>query len=140
MRHRPSTSTALLATLLLTGVIATSALADSHYLPPRKNPVRPQQPVHTFTVSGEFSGAVAGTLVIDGQSYQLAQDATVYELGKGPVPVGTVYNYRHVCVSGIQTAGSVLVSSVVVRPARNMALVGTDASVFVRVADPARPR
>lgn len=125
---------------LLTAAVAPDADAQSRTYQPRKKPAAAPPSLPRFALSGDFSGSLTGEIYLDGKAYRIAPDASIYEIGKGLVPLGTSYSNRRIFVSGVQTAGPAVIYSISVRPARNMALSNVDMSVFVKEQPANAPR
>lgn len=140
MRNQPGIAAVLTLVLLAASLPATRAHAQGRLFTRPARPAASAAAGPSFILSGEFSGIVAGQLIVDGKPYRLSPEANIYEVGKGAVPIGTAYSNRIVFISGVQTSGAAIVSSVIVRPARNMALAGVDMSVFVHVKADGGPR
>jgi hypothetical protein len=69
----------------------------------------------TFSAAGEFSGALEGTLVINGSPYELAPNAWIYDVGRGALPVGTFVERGFVACSGVMAGGSRIIYHVILR-------------------------
>jgi len=113
---RSQTVVPLALGLVLVGAVLTGSGADAR---PRRIPAvfRPTQ-AETFTVSGEFTGRLEGTIVLNGGIFSLARNARLHELGQtGPLPVGTFLAARRVTLAGVVRDGSFIVQGVIVRPA-----------------------
>lgn len=112
MRHRIGTTLGI--ALALAGAIVTAPDAAPRT---RQIVTSPLMRAETFSVSGRASGPVAGEIRVDGIAYRLAPDARIYEVGRGFVPGGTAYVDRVVNVSGVKVRSTLVVHSVLVRPA-----------------------
>ncbi|MBI5169270.1 MAG: hypothetical protein HZA61_07260 [Candidatus Eisenbacteria bacterium] len=131
----------ILSTLLLltVGVTIVAAPADAQFdkLRGKRRSSRPPGPVApaypTFAATGEWGGVLSGEIVLNGRPYRIAPSAAIYEVGRGPMPVGTSYANRMLFVTGFESSTGSIVTSVIVRPARDVALGGTDGSMFIKV-------
>lgn len=94
----------------------------------------------SFTVSGQFIGGLSGTVVLNGQAYELGKKTVIRELGRtGALPLGTFVSGGHVTLSGVQRGGSRLVRYVTIRPGAG-ANHGLEPSRNVGVLDSQAPR
>jgi hypothetical protein len=127
MRHRPGTSLAL--ALAFVAVLAAQAAADTRL---RRPAARPRPAPESVVFSGTCTGAFAGEITVDGRSYRLAQDVHLYEVGRGTLPAESSLFDRVVTVTAIKVRNTLIVKSVVVRPA---AVPGMTGGVGVRDAN-----
>ena len=133
MRNRIGTFLGLAITLSLTLVVAAGA--DEARRPPHGSMTNALLRMQPFGVSGQYSGTLAGEIRIDGISYRLSPDATIYEIGRGLVPQGTAVEYRYVYLSGLKVRGSMLVYGVILRPASESVSDGTDPGTYISIRD-----
>jgi hypothetical protein len=104
---------------------------------PRRRP-RIVRMVHdeSFSVTGEFTGELSGTVILNGSVFQLSDKATLCEVGRpGTLPRGAFVSGRRVVFTGVQRGGTRIVQSVIVRPSgggsygaepsRNVGVLGT---------------
>jgi hypothetical protein len=89
----------------------------------------------SFNVSGEFSGSLAGTILLEGTLYRLDPNASVYEIGSGPVAQGAELIGRRVFLSGIRLNGNEVITSVIVRPADEGSREGDELDRCVQLKD-----
>ena len=107
---------------------------------PKKSVRAPAERARTaqpFSVSGEFSGVLAGEILVGDTSYRLASDVQIYEIDTGPIPVGTAVEDRLVYLAGEVNGQSTTIHAVIVRPAGELAPDSEDPSRYVREKDPA---
>jgi hypothetical protein len=115
MRNRIGTSLGLAIALSLVGALV--ATAGEAGRPFRSVKARALLDAETFGVSAQYSGAVIGEIRIDGVSYRIAPDASIYEIGSGLVPLGTVVQDRYVYLTGLKIGRTMMVYAVALRPA-----------------------
>jgi hypothetical protein len=94
----------------------------------------------SFDVSGSFTGATGGQLVIDGIGYSYGDKLQVYQLGVGLVPIDQVAIGSYVFASGPGSADSGTVLVMIARPANEDVVDSTYPSPNIRVVDPSSPR
>lgn len=123
MRIRPGTAFAV--ALALVAVLATQASADARQ---RKAAARSRPAPPTVVFSGTCTGLFAGEITVDGSRYRLANDAHLYEVGRGDLPAGSSLYDRIVTVTAMSVRNTLVVKSVVVRPPAGF---GGDAPVGV---------
>ena len=114
MRNRTGIAVGLAFALVLATVLIPTAGADG------RRPRRLQSDLlrmETFNVSGEFTGALSGEILLGGTRYRIGTNVQVYEIGRGLIPAGSVVGARHVFLAGVKTLGSNTVFSIIVRPA-----------------------
>ncbi len=140
MRHPVRSFVILAVAAFMAAAFVSESAAQSRTYQPRKKPVTAPSTLPRFALSGDFSGSLTGEIYIEGKAFRIAPDASIYEIGKGLVPLGTSYSNRRIFVSGVQTAGPAVIYSVNVRPARNMALSNVDMSMFVKEKPASAPR
>lgn len=140
MRNPVRSFVILALAAVMTAAAVPDAGAQSRTYQPRKKPVPAASSLPRFALSGDFSGTLTGEIYIEGKAFRIAPDASIYEVGKGLVPLGTSYSNRRIFVSGVQTAGPAIIYSISVRPARNIALTNVDMSVFVKEKPASAPR
>lgn len=107
MRNR----NAVLLGISLAVLAASSVAADR--LKPRAEADRRAQ---AFAVSGEFSGALAGSISLNGERFQLAHDVRIYEIGRGVLPPGTTVYGRMLSLSGVYRESLGVIHQIIVRP------------------------
>jgi hypothetical protein len=105
MRHPVRSFVILAVAAVMTAAVVPDAGAQSRTYQPRKKPVPAASSLPRFALSGDFSGSLTGEIYIEGKAFRIAPDASIYEVGKGLVPLGTSYSNRRIFVSGVQTAG-----------------------------------
>ena len=94
----------------------------------------------TFSLSTEYTGYLSESLVIDLVRYPVADDATVYVIGEGPVPLGMMVYSRSIYVAGERHGKDYLVRTIVVRPNVSESEQSDDSKPSVGVvSDPAPP-
>jgi hypothetical protein len=69
-----------------------------------------------FAISGRYTGALEGTIAMDGAAYPLSQNVTLYAIGVGIVPTGTWVHDQVVFMTGVMKDGTAVISTVIVRP------------------------
>ena len=106
MRNR--TGITLVATLVVALTVASVATAN----PPSWRDHFSFHP-EALATSGEFTGTLDGQISLGTDTYRLAPNVAVYEIGVGPLPAGSVITNRHVFLLGQND----LVTMVIVRPA-----------------------
>jgi len=94
----------------------------------------------TFGAGGMFTGAIGSTLALDGQMYQVASKVTVYEVGKGLLPVDAFLDNRLIFVNGIVKGSDRIIYQIMVRPEGEGLVVGTPANIRVVTPDGNLPR
>lgn len=109
---------------------------------PRRPPQKIFRPAHdeSFSVTGEFTGELSGTVILNGSVFQLSDKATLCEVGRpGTLPRGTFVSGRRVTFTGTQRRGTRIVQSVIVRPSGGGSF-GAEPSRNVGVLDVGVPR
>ena len=112
MRNRLGTFLAV--ALALAAVLASPSGAEDRR---HKAPDSPLLRAQAFTLAGRLTGSIGTQIQIDGTTYRVSPDASVYEVGRGRVPSGTAYYDRVVSVTGLKWRNTLVVYSVTVRPA-----------------------
>jgi hypothetical protein len=116
MRYRFGTLLGL--ALALVTVLASEADAGSRH---RGSAAKLHQRGEPFAISGSCTGLMADEIRVDGTSYRLDPDARIYEVGRGFVQPGSFFGNRIVSLAGVKVRGTVMVSSVLIRPDFNPA-------------------
>ena len=132
MRLRIGSCLMLVLALSLTTALVSGASAGQRKRTTRGDVLLKAQPV---SFSGEFSGALRGEISVGGVRYRLAPDATVYEVGRGSLPLGTMLDGRLLSLNGLKYGDRVVVYGVVVRPASDVALSGSDPGSFLHIVE-----
>ena len=114
MRHRIGILLIVTAALLSVPGFATGDEFVSRAGKGASNPFGRMRP---FMVSGQYSGPVAGDIDLGYTKYRVSLDASVYEIGTGSVPQGTVVQDRFLCLMGVRVGSAYVVYSVILRPA-----------------------
>ena len=120
-----------LGALLAISLIAPPAPAAAKTRHSVRGGVRAHPQSASFSVSGRFSGTIGGDIILDGVVYRLTTGASIYELGRGMLPPGTFISDRVIFLSGARQSNGMAVSSVIVRPADPVGLIGQGTSPFV---------
>lgn len=139
MRNRLSLSVGLALTLvLITGIPAVAGTPGRPFHSIKADIFMRAQP---FTLGGRFSGVLGGQIQIEGVTYRLAPDASVYEVGVGSMPLGTLLQDRYVSFSGLTMNNSTTIHSLVVRPASELTYGNDgDLSSHVHIMNASVPR
>jgi hypothetical protein len=132
VNDRRCTLLILVALLALGGALSSEAGAAAHRRTQRGDVLLKAQPI---SVSGAYTGPLRGLIVLDGVPYRLAADATLYEVGRGPIPLGSVIDNRMLCLAGVRVRGTVVVTNVLVRPAPDVARSGGDPAGYVHALE-----
>jgi hypothetical protein len=136
MRNHTMISRGAAIAALLTALAFASAGADVRVKGPSARRLAPFPRGNGFNVSGRFSGALLGDVMLDGVTYHLTDKTVVYELGRGPVRLGETVTNRFIFMSGSRNGGYESVYSVVIRPLTD----STDPVRDPTVLDPSVPQ
>ena len=85
-----------------------------------------------FVVTGRYTGALEGTIAMDGAAYPLSQNVSLYAIGVGIVPTGTWVHDQVVFMTGVMKDGTPVVSNVILRPADEEMSSSDDGSSHVQ--------
>lgn len=137
MCNRLSRALPVVLAFAMTAMIAADATAAS-----RKHSKEVKALLQTpqFSDCGEFSGAIGGEIMLHGTRYRLADNATIYQIGGGLVPQGTVFDLRMVTVLGTVRGNSKIVHSVLVRPPAAGYSAGRDLKASEQAEGTERPK
>lgn len=69
-----------------------------------------------FSASGQYTGYLSDVLKLNNKSYIVAPDVTVYVIGEGPAPAGSMVYDRSVYLSGERQGDKSVVHSIIVLP------------------------
>ncbi len=69
-----------------------------------------------FSASGQYTGYLSDVLKLNNKSFIVAPDVTVYVIGEGPAPAGTMVYDRSVYLSGERQGDKSVVHSIIVLP------------------------
>lgn len=69
-----------------------------------------------FSASGQYTGYLSDVLQLNNKSYIVAPDVTVYVVGEGPAPAGTMVFDRSVFLSGERQGDKSVVHSIILLP------------------------
>ncbi len=116
MRNRTSTSVGAALLLTLMAVATANTGADPRVTRGRMFEAPAPE---TFNMSGPYTGVLTGEIMLGEVTYRLAPNVQVYEIGRGPMPMGTVVNDRHVFLMGTRSGDSELITNVIIRPAED---------------------
>ena len=130
MRNRIGICIAVALGIWVSAPIAS--IADGRR-PPGRGISRKAVDSESFSISGAFSGALRGDILVDSVVYRLAPTAVVYEIGRGLVPLGTAFGDRVVILTGQPEGGAIVVYSVIVRPGVDRRSAGDGESPDVHV-------
>jgi hypothetical protein len=136
MRNRTMSSKAAAIAVVLTALAFATAGADVRVKGPSARRLAPFPRGTGFNVSGRFSGALSGDVMLDGVTYHLTDRTVVYELGRGPVKLGETVTDRFIFLSGSRNGGYEAVYSVIIRPLTD----STDPVREPTVLDPSAPQ
>jgi hypothetical protein len=101
---------------------------------------RQQRRPVTFDVSGTFTGALDGQVLIDGAAYRYDESLQVYQLGVGLVSIGDVAVGSRVYASGMGSADAGTLRVVIARPADEGVVDVNASSKRIRERDASSPR
>ena len=116
MRNHIMSLKGLTLAALLTVLACATAGADDRGRGPSARHFLPVQRGLGFNASGRFSGRLAGDIMLNGVTFHLTDKTAVYELGIGPVELGTTVTDRFIFVSALHGGGYDTVYSVIIRP------------------------
>ncbi|MFI5372846.1 MAG: hypothetical protein ACHQ52_14930 [Candidatus Eisenbacteria bacterium] len=114
MRNHTCISLSAALVLLVTAIPVANTRADSR-TPHGRMVVRHDDP--SFNASGEFTGSLDSEILMDGVTYHLSPDATVYEIGSGFVAMGSMVSDRHIFLAGMGSVEDGQVTLIIIRPA-----------------------
>lgn len=134
MRKRSGLSLGAALIFCLTACPATNSGADPLLV---HNRLPWSRPVQALNTSGQYTGMLGGEILLGGNSYQLAPDAIIYEIGNGFLPAGTVVANRYVFLSGTKSGDTNLVDLVIVRPASDSWPDRSDPATHIHLLDTA---
>jgi hypothetical protein len=92
-----------------------------------------------FAAVGEFTGALEGTIILNGTTYRLAPNVCIYDVGRGALPVGAFLGGRIVACSGVTLRGTQVIDQIIVRAGVEDRMVDAAPIRAVRIED-AGPR
>lgn len=69
-----------------------------------------------FSASGQYTGYLSDVLKLNNKSYIVAPDVTVYVIGEGPAPAGSMVYDRSIYLSGERQGDKSVVHSIIVLP------------------------
>lgn len=102
----------------LAAVVALASAADvSAGKAGLKGKARDKQKDVTFSLSAEYTGYLSESLKIGNVRYAVAPNATVYMIGEGPAALGAMVLNRSIYISGERQGKTMVVQSIIVRPA-----------------------
>ncbi len=93
----------------------------------------------TFSLSTEYTGYLSGSLMINLVTYPVADDAAVYVIGEGAVPLGMMVVGRSIYVAGERHGKNYLIRTIVVRPSAESVETDDSKPVVGVVSDSAPP-
>ncbi len=71
----------------------------------------------SFSLSAQYTGYLGESLKINNVKYAVAPETKIHMLGQGLVPLGTMVLNRSIYISGEREGKSMLVRTIIVRPA-----------------------
>jgi hypothetical protein len=122
--------------LALLASFAVAVPHDAEAKRPRPKRARAQ----SYCVSTMYSGALSGEILVNGVSCQVSPTATIYEIGRGALLVGTPVRDRMICVSGTKRGDLVVIHSISVRPLVSASSLMSDGSGSVKLNQSERPQ
>jgi hypothetical protein len=93
----------------------------------------------TFADVGEFTGALEGTIVLNGTPYRLAPEVGVYDVARGLLPAGTYVSNCVIACSGVTVGGSRVIYHIILRAGSEGQAIDDTPIRSVRIED-AGPR
>jgi hypothetical protein len=136
MRRRIGLTLGLMCVVLLSTVPAQEAGAFGRANRKVARAPRPQS--QSLCASTMYSGPLSGVIMVNGVSCVVADDATIYQIGSGQVPLGTAVRDRMICVSATRQQDRMVIHSISLRPLSRP--FDGDGSQFVRENTELGPR
>jgi len=136
MRCRIGLTLGLMCVVSLATVLPQDAGAVGRVNRKAARAPRAQSP--SICASTLFSGPLSGEIMVNGVSCVVSEDATIYQIGSGAVPLGTAIRDRMICISATRQQDRMVIHSISLRPLSRP--FDGDGSLFVKERTELGPR
>jgi hypothetical protein len=114
MRRRIGLTLGLMCVVSLATVASQEAGAVGRVN--RREPRAPRVQSQSICASTMYSGPLRGELMVNGVNCVVSEDATIYQIGSGAVPLGTAVRDRMICISATLQGNRTVIHSISLRP------------------------
>jgi len=113
MRRRIGLTLGLMCVVLLATVPSQEAGAVGRVNRKARAPRAQSQSICASTI---YSGPLRGEIMVNGVSCVVSENATIYQIGSGAVPLGTAVRDRMICISATRQQDRMVIHSISLRP------------------------